>query len=375
MHGTPFGFPEQAPPSERESHPARRTHDLRICGVRPLIPPAILIEEIPLSVRAADTVIAARSAIVNIITGADRRLLVVVGPCSIHDPIGALEYGTRLRPIADRLSDALLIVMRVYLEKPRTAIGWKGFINDPDRDGSCHINKGLRLARRLLVDLNELGLPTASEFLDLQLPQHIADLASWAAIGARTSESQVHRELASGLSMPVGFKNSTDGNTQVAVEAVVAARSQHWFPSVTRQGVSAIFQTTGNEACHVILRGGTRSGSNYDAHHVAAVADQLAARGLPPRVMVDCSHGNSGKDHLRQADVLSAISAQVEAGSRQILGLMLESYLVAGRQECRPGEGLAYGLSVTDACLSMEQTESLLVRLAEAQVRGRHLGA
>jgi len=357
-------------PARRTLEPAsRRTHDLRICDVRPLIPPAILIEEIPLSERAADVVIATRRSVAGIVTGDDPRLLVVVGPCSIHDPDEALEYGERLQRIAARLADSLVIVMRTYLEKPRTAIGWKGFVNDPDRDGSCHINKGLRLARKLLLDLNELGLPTASEFLDMQLPQHIADLTSWAAIGARTSESQVHRELASGVSMPVGFKNSTDGNAQVAVDAVVAARSRHWFPGVTRQGVSAIFQTTGNDTCHVILRGGSRSGPNYDARHVAGVAALLGAKGLPDRVMVDCSHGNSGKDPLRQAEVLASVGEQIRGGSKHVLGVMLESYLEEGRQECRPGGSLTYGLSVTDACLSLAQTEPLLEWLAEAKAR------
>jgi 3-deoxy-7-phosphoheptulonate synthase len=243
----------------------RRTDDLRITQVRPLIPPAILLEEIPLSERASNVVSNTRIAVSNAIEGRDPRLVIIVGPCSIHDPKAALEYAGRLERLAERYADHLIVIMRSYFEKPRTSIGWKGLINDPDLDESYHINKGLRLARRLLLDVNDMGLPTASEFLDTQIPQHIADLTSWVAIGARTTESQVHRELASGLSMPVGFKNSTDGNTNTAIDAVLSARSPHWFPSVTKQGVSAIFQTTGNDSCHVILRGGTQTGPNYGA--------------------------------------------------------------------------------------------------------------
>ena len=350
----------------------RRTDDLRIRDVRPLIPPAILLEEIPISEQASNVVADARQAITNIIQGTDPRLVVVVGPCSIHDAKAALEYGERLKPIADRLADSLLIVMRAYFEKPRTSVGWKGLINDPDLDGSFHINKGLRLARQLLLDLNNSGLATASEFLDTQIPQHIADLTSWVAIGARTTESQVHRELASGLSMPVGFKNSTDGSTQVAVDAVLTARSQHWFPSVTKQGVSAIFQTSGNEDCHVILRGGSRTGPNYDADHVSKVAARLASKGLPEAVMIDCSHGNSLKNHLKQADVVDSMVEQLTSGSRTIVGAMIESHLVEGRQDYVPEHQAVYGQSITDACLSFEQTQPLLKRLALAQqTRGR----
>jgi 3-deoxy-7-phosphoheptulonate synthase len=345
----------------------RRTDDLRIRDVRPLIPPAILLEEIPISERASVVVSDARGAIANVIAGADPRLVIVVGPCSIHDTAAALEYADRLKTIAARLAESLVIVMRTYFEKPRTVVGWKGLINDPDLDESFHINKGLRLARKLLLDVNDLGLPTGSEFLDTQIPQHIADLTSWVAIGARTAESQVHRELASGLSMPVGFKNSTDGSTQVAVDAVLTARSPHWFPSVTKQGVSAIFQTVGNDGCHVILRGGTRTGPNYDAEHIVKVCARLAAKGLPDRVMVDCSHGNSLKDHHRQADVAAAICDQIASGSRQIFGAMLESHLVEGRQDYVPGQPAVYGQSITDACLSLSQTEPLLEQLAQAQ--------
>ena len=279
----------------------QRTDDLRITQVRPLLPPAILLEEIPVTERASNIVAGTRRAIADVLEGRDSRLVAIVGPCSIHDPVAALEYARRLLPLRERYQHALIVLMRTYFEKPRTSVGWKGMINDPDIDESFHINKGLRLARRLLLDVNDLGLPTASEFLDTQIPQHLADLTSWVAIGARTTESQVHRELASGLSMPVGFKNSTDGTTQTAVDAVLSARSPHLFPSVTKQGVSAIFETTGNDTCHVILRGGTRTGPNFDREHVLEVCGQLHARGLRESVMIDCSHGNSEKNHLRQA--------------------------------------------------------------------------
>jgi 3-deoxy-7-phosphoheptulonate synthase len=345
----------------------KRTDDLRITEVRPLIPPAILIEEIPITERVSNIVADARVAIANAIHGRDPRLVVIAGPCSIHDPRAALEYAGKLAALARRYESELIVVMRSYFEKPRTSIGWKGLINDPDLDESYHINKGLRLARQLLLDVNDIGLPTGSEFLDTQIPQHIADLTSWVAIGARSTESQVHRELASGLSMPVGFKNGTDGNTQTAVDAVLTARSPHWFPSVTKQGVAAIFQTSGNEACHVILRGGTRTGPNYDREHVAKVCARLAAKGLREAVMVDCSHGNSLKEHARQAEVAAAISEQVAAGSWRILGVMIESNLVEGRQDYRPGRPAVYGQSITDACISLAQTEPLLEQLAKAQ--------
>ena len=345
----------------------RRTDDLRITDVRPLIPPAILVEEIPVTERASNVVANARGAIAAVLDGRDPRLVVIAGPCSIHDAKAAVEYAGRLHRLAVRYAGQLILVMRTYFEKPRTTVGWKGFINDPDLDESFHINKGLRLARQLLLDVNEMGLPTASEFLDTQIPQHIADLTSWVAIGARTAESQVHRELASGLSMPVGFKNSTDGGTQIAVDAVVTARSPHWFPSVTKQGVSAIFQTVGNEACHVILRGGTRTGPNYGAEHIAKVCGRLAVKGLRECVMVDCSHGNSHKDHHRQAEAAASICEQIAAGSRQIFGAMLESHLVEGRQDYMPGQPAVYGQSITDACLSLAQTEPLLEQLAQAQ--------
>ncbi len=319
----------------------RRTDDLRITQVRPLIPPATLLGEIPISERASNVVSDTRLAVARVLEGRDPRLVIIVG-------------------------------MRSYFEKPRTSIGWKGLINDPDLDESYHVNKGLRLARGLLLDVNNMGLPTASEFLDTQIPQHIADLTSWVAIGARTTESQVHRELASGLSMPVGFKNSTDGNTQTAVDAVLTARSPHWFPSVTKEGVSAIFQTAGNDTCHVILRGGTRTGPNYDAEHVSRVCAQLAAKELWKTVMIDCSHGNSHKDHRRQAEVAASICQQVALGSRQIFGAMLESHLLEGRQDYAPGRPAVYGQSITDACISLAQTEPLLEQFAKAQqARGK----
>ena len=354
----------------------RQTDDLRITQVRPLIPPAILLEEIPISERASNVVSNARAAISAALAGQDPRLVVISGPCSIHDPSAALEYAERLQRLAQRYSDHLIVLMRTYFEKPRTSVGWKGLINDPDLDESYHINKGLRLARKLLLDINDRGLPTASEFLDTQIPQHIADLTSWVAIGARTTESQVHRELASGLSAPVGFKNGTDGSVKTAIDAVIAARSPHWFPSVTKQGVAAIFQTTGNESCHVILRGGTRTGPNHGPEQVREIAGRLSASHLPARLMIDCSHGNSEKDHRRQAAVAASIAEQVAAGSWQIFGAMLESHLVEGRQDYTPGQTAVYGQSITDACISLEQTEPLLEQLARAQQqRGSQAGA
>jgi 3-deoxy-7-phosphoheptulonate synthase len=345
----------------------QRTDDLRITETRPLIPPAILLEEIPVSEAASIVVSDTRAAVAQVIAGRDPRLVVIAGPCSIHDTKAALEYAASLKAFADRYAGCLIVLMRSYFEKPRTSVGWKGLINDPDLDESFHINKGLRLARQLLLDVNEMGLPTASEFLDVQIPQHIADLTSWVAIGARTTESQVHRELASGLSMPVGFKNGTDGSTQTAIDAVLAARSPHWFPSVTKQGVSAIFHTTGNESCHVILRGGSRTGPNFDRPHVTEVCAKLAAKKLPDTVMVDCSHGNSEKDHTKQHVAATSICAQVAAGSWNVFGAMIESHLVEGRQEYVPGRPSVYGQSITDACISIAQTEPILEQLANAQ--------
>jgi 3-deoxy-7-phosphoheptulonate synthase len=349
----------------------RLTDDLRIAGLRPLIPPAILMEEIPITERASTVVAEAREDATRIVRGADDRLLVVVGPCSIHDPSAALEYARRLHAERERHSDALCLFMRVYFEKPRTTVGWKGLINDPGLDGSFDINRGLRLARKLLVDLGELGIPVGSEFLDTISPQFVADLISWGAIGARTTESQVHRELASGLSVPVGFKNGTDGNIQIAIDAIRAARGSHHFLSVTKQGLSAIVTTTGNDACHLILRG-SQSGPNYDSKSVAGVAADLGKFGLPARVMIDCSHGNSQKDYRRQPEVAHSVAEQVAAGSAAICGVMLESHLVEGRQDLEPGKPLVYGQSITDACISWETTVPILEELAEA-VRARGL--
>lgn len=340
------------------------TDDLRIRAVRPLLPPAILAEEIPLTNAAAELVSASRRTIGLCLSGEDPRLLVVVGPCSIHDPVAALDYAQRLKPIFDRYADQLFFVMRAYFEKPRTTIGWKGLINDPRLDGSFRINEGLRSARRLLADLAELGVPAGTEFLDTTVPQHIADLIAWGAIGARTSESQTHRELASGLSMPVGFKNATDGSVRPAVDAVVAAREPHWFPGTSKQGVSAILQTSGNDTCHIILRGGSRTGPNYDAKHVADASTMLAKEGLPTRLMVDLSHGNSRKDHVRQIEVGKNVAEQLCSGASPIFGAMIESNILEGRQEFGPNA--EYGRSVTDACLSIEQTEPVLEALAAA---------
>ena len=343
------------------------TQDLRITGVRPLIPPAILIEELPVTEPVSALVTSTRASIAAVVEQRDPRLVVVVGPCSIHDPDAAADYAARLKVLADRYARELLVVMRCYFEKPRTTVGWKGLINDPDLNGSFHVNRGLRLARKLLLDINSLGLPTASEFLDTQIPHYIDDLTSWAAIGARTTESQVHRELASGLSMPVGFKNSTDGNVQPAIDAVVVAASEHWFPGVTKQGVAAIFHTAGNRTCHVILRGGSKTGPNYDTNHVEDVCGRLSERGRRPTLMIDCSHGNSLKDPRRQCEVAASIAGQVAAGSHRIFGAMIESHLVGGRQDLVPGEPRRYGQSITDGCLSLAETELLLEQLARAQ--------
>ena len=345
--------------------------DTRIAGVRPLLPPAILLEEIPLQSGAVETVRRGRRAAEAILDGSDDRLLVVAGPCSIHDPEAALDYAGRLLPVAKRYADDLHVLMRVYFEKPRTVVGWKGLINDPKLDGSFEINTGLRVGRRLLADLAEMGLPVGAEFLDTIIPQFIADAIAWSAIGARTTESQVHRELASGLSMPVGFKNGTGGNVQMAIDAVRSARVPHWFPSVTKQGVTAIFQTTGNPFAHVILRGGSRTGPNYAADAVAPVLEQLEALGLPPRVVIDCSHGNSGKDHTRQPEVARNLADQIEAGQRGIAGVMLESHLVAGKQAHDPGGDNVYGQSITDGCIDLATTDAVLERLAKATARRR----
>ena len=344
---------------------SQTTDDLRIAALRPLIPPAILMEELPLGERGSLTVSRTRARAGDIIHGRDDSLLVVIGPCSIHDVQAALEYGSLLQQAAARLSDDLCIVMRVYFEKPRTTVGWKGLINDPHLDGSFNINQGLRIGRGLLVKLADSGLPVGSEFLDTISPQFIADLVSWGAIGARTTESQVHRELVSGLSMPVGLKNGTDGNIQIAVDAMRAALHPHHFLSVTKQGISAIVATAGNDSCHLILRG-SNAGTNYEADAVNAAASKLQEAGLPHRVMVDCSHGNSDKDHSRQSLVAQTVAEQVAAGSSNICGVMLESHLVAGRQDQLKDAPLKYGQSITDACIGWEDTVPLLEGLAAA---------
>jgi 3-deoxy-7-phosphoheptulonate synthase len=342
------------------------TDDIRIESVRPLLPASILVnEELPITKEAMQTVAAARQQIADIIAGHDDRLLVIAGPCSIHDPKAALDYARRLKEQAERLSSTLCIVMRVYFEKPRTTVGWKGLINDPNLDGSFHINAGLRLARRLLLDLANMGMPIGSEFLDTITPQFTADLASWGAIGARTTESQVHRELASGLSMPVGFKNGTGGSIQIAIDGVRAARHPHRFLGVTKQGIAGIVSTTGNESCHIILRGSTR-GPNYDRETVDETARLMRQAGLPDRVLIDCSHGNSEKDYTRQPAVAHDVCEQVAAGSTSIGGIMLESHLVAGRQDHDGHTPLTYGQSITDACISWEMTVPILDDLAQA---------
>ena len=346
------------------------TDDLRISQLSPLLPPAILLEELPVTDQMHRTVTTAREAAAQVIAGEDDRLLAVVGPCSIHDPEAALDYATRLAKLSERYGDELVLIMRVYFEKPRTTVGWKGLINDPDLDGSFRINKGLRMARRLLCQLNDAGMPAATEFLDTITPQFLADLVSWGAIGARTTESQVHRELASGLSMPVGFKNATDGSVQVAVDAVRAARHPHHFLSVTKQGLSAIVSTTGNDGGHVILRGGDK-GPNYGAQDVQVAAESLARAGLPARLMVDCSHGNSGKKAARQPAVLADLAGQVSEGSEAILGIMLESHLQGGRQDHAKGKTLVRGQSITDECLGWEDTEPLMEQLARSVLARR----
>jgi 3-deoxy-7-phosphoheptulonate synthase len=349
------------------------TRDLRIESFRPLIPPAILLEELPLGEQGALTVSGGRAAVARILRGEDDRLVVVVGPCSIHDPAAARDYAARLKAVADRLAGELCVVMRVYFEKPRTTVGWKGLINDPRLDGSFAINEGLRAARRLLRDLAELGVPAGCEFLDPISPQFTSDLVSWGAIGARTTESQVHRELASGLSMPVGFKNGTDGGVQIAIDAVRSAAHPHSFLGVTEQGLCAIVSTRGNRDCHVILRGG-QTGPNHDAMSVQKTVAALRDTGLAPRLMIDTSHGNSEKDHRRQPAVARDIAGQVAQGESGIFGVMMESFLVEGRQDLTDPAALVYGQSITDACLGWAETEPLLHELAEA-VRARRRAA
>ena len=341
-----------------------KTDDVRITGIQEVLPPETLHDEFPMDESSSELVYRTRTAIHKILNGEDDRLLVVVGPCSIHDPQAALEYAEKLKPLIDDLSDSLCIVMRVYFEKPRTTVGWKGLINDPDLDDSYHINKGLRLGRGLLLDLAKKGVPAGTEFLDLISPQYVADLVSWGAIGARTTESQGHRELASGLSCPIGFKNSTDGGFKIAIDAVHAASNPHVFMSLTKVGHSAIFSTTGNEDCHIILRGGSRP--NYDKESVQHASEQLVKNGLSAKMMVDCSHANSNKDYHRQNDVCRNVAGQISDGEKRIIGLMIESHLVEGRQDVVPGKALTYGQSITDACINWDSTVTLLKELADA---------
>ena len=346
-----------------------QTDDERIKDVMPLPPPEHLVRFFPIRGTAAETLIAeTRQRIKNIMAGKDDRLLVIIGPCSIHDPVAAVEYARRLREQREKYADTLEIVMCVYFEKPRTTVGWKGLINDPYLDESYHIDEGLRIARQLLTEINKLGVPAGSEFLDVISPQYIGDLISWGAIGARTTESQVHRELASGLSAPIGFKNGTDGNIRIATDAIQAAARPHHFLSVHKNGQVAIVETKGNKECHVILRGGKTP--NYDAVHVEAACKDLEAAKLNPSLMVDCSHANSSKQHERQIDVARDIAGQVAGGSRRIFGVMVESHLVGGAQKFTPGKddpaGLVHGQSITDACIDWEESVGVLDVLADA---------
>lgn len=345
-----------------------KNDDLRIKEIKELLPPVALLEKFPSTEQVASTVSQARNAIHNILHGNDDRLLIVIGPCSIHDTKAAKEYATRLLQIRQELSSELEIVMRVYFEKPRTTVGWKGLINDPNMDNSFQINDGLRLARKLLLDINEMGLPTAGEFLDMITPQYLADLMSWGAIGARTTESQVHRELASGLSCPVGFKNGTDGTIKVAIDAINSASSPHCFLSVTKWGHSAIVNTSGNDDCHIILRGGKEP--NYSAAHVKEVKEALVKSGLSAQVMIDFSHANSKKQFKKQMDVNQDVCEQIRGGEQAIIGVMIESHLVEGNQDLESNEPLIYGQSVTDACIGWQDTETALRALAAA-VRAR----
>lgn len=341
------------------------TRDLRVTSIRPLVPPAILLEQMPLTADGIAAVRRGRAEIVDILDGRDDRLAVIVGPCSIHDPAAAMEYAHRLKEVANEMVQHLRIVMRVYFEKPRTTVGWKGLINDPRLDGSFAVNEGLYIGRKLLLDLVNLGLPTGCEFLDPISPQFFSDAVAWAAIGARTTESQVHRNLASGLSMSVGFKNGTGGGGQMAIDAVRAAANPHSFLGATDQGLAAIITTRGNPDCHVILRGG-RNGPNYDAENVQRMLDGLRSAGLPPRLVIDVSHDNSGKDYRRQPIVSSEVSRQIADGETGIVGVMMESFLVEGRQDLVPGIDLVYGQSITDSCMGWETTVRVLRELAEA---------
>jgi 3-deoxy-7-phosphoheptulonate synthase len=341
-----------------------KTDDLRISAMSEVVPPVQLHKDCPVTEPVSKLIFDTRTAIHNILQDRDDRLLVIIGPCSVHDPKAAVEYAGRLQALRKELSENLLVVMRVYFEKPRTTVGWKGLINDPFLDESCQINKGLNIARNLLLDINGMGMPAATEFLDLITPQYIADLISWGAIGARTTESQVHRELASGLSSPVGFKNGTDGTLRIAIDAVRAASQPHNFLSLTKAGHSAIFATTGNEDCHIILRGGNEP--NYDAASVAEAVQQLQSAEVIDKLMIDCSHANSYKQFKRQIEVGRDVATQIASGNEHIMGVMIESNLVEGRQDNQPGRKLVYGQSITDACISWDDSEPLLRELARA---------
>ena len=341
-----------------------KTDDLRITAMTEVISPEQLHKDCQISESASKLIFDTRTAIHDILNGKDDRLLVIIGPCSIHDPDAAREYAKKLKVMRDELGDDLLIVMRVYFEKPRTTVGWKGLINDPNLDESYEINKGLHLARCLLADLNDMDIPAATEFLDLITPQYIADLISWRAIVARTTESQVHRELASGLSSPVGFKNGTDGTLKIAIDAIGSASRPHNFLSLTKEGYSAIFATTGNDDCHIILRGGKEP--NYDAKHVDQAVKELAAANVQTRLMVDCSHANSQKDHQKQMDVAEVVAQQISEGNENLMGVMIESHLVAGRQDVEEGKELVYGQSITDACINWDDSIVVLKTLADA---------
>ncbi|WP_165313632.1 3-deoxy-7-phosphoheptulonate synthase AroG [Vibrio ziniensis] len=346
-----------------------QTDDVNIKRIKELLPPVAVLEKFPATDVASSTTFQARQAIHNILNNEDDRLLVIVGPCSIHDPEAAIEYGKRLKKLRDELSGQLEVVMRVYFEKPRTTVGWKGLINDPYLNDTYKINDGLRMGRKLLLDLTDMGMPTASEFLDMITPQYVADLISWGAIGARTTESQVHRELASGISCPVGFKNGTDGNIKIASDAIRSAESSHHFLSVTKFGHSAIVETAGNPDCHIILRGGKEP--NYSAEHVSDIKNQLEASGLRQKVMIDFSHANSSKQYQRQMVVSEDVSAQIAGGEHAIFGVMIESHLVEGRQDLVDGKAPTYGQSITDACIGWNDTETVLRQLADAVEKRR----
>ena len=346
------------------------TDNLRIARIQDVANPKTIIDELPASDDISSLVTHTRAEAHRVLDGTDDRIIAIIGPCSIHDPEAALDYAARLKTLRDTFADDLLIIMRVYFEKPRTTVGWKGLINDPNLDGSFDINHGIRLARKLLLDLNRMGVPAGTEYLDLLTPQYVADLISWGAIGARTTESQLHRELASGLSCPVGFKNGTDGNLKIAIDAVGAAAHPHHFLTATKAGYLGIFETTGNQDVHVILRGGLQP--NYDRESIATASGQLEDAGLPPRIMVDFSHANSAKQHRRQLDVAEDVCSQLAEGETRIVGIMIESNIVEGRQDVESGSDLVYGQSITDACIGWEDTHRIIEVLAEAAGKRRH---